>query len=283
MNKFAHSRNIDSMDKKELIWFVLNDIKELGLIVEGLHEMDKIPKAMQELAISKTQNILDRFHQLGETPQKKEEIIPDMLIVNENLPIFEEKPEEIPEEEILEEEILEEVVQIQEKIIKEEKEKDNVPQKVEFKEEKTVLQSQLLFFEEEKTEEEEVILPVEEPQQPEEIKGTVIADEQTKVQERTTNEKFSSQIPTLNTIIASKRVERRFVQNLRKAINLNDRYRYQKELFGGSVDLMYKVIDKLDTMESLEEATAYLQKEFAWNAESGTVIDFYLLLESRFS
>jgi hypothetical protein len=77
------------MDKKELIGFVLNDIKELGLIVEGMHEMDKIPKIMQELVISKTQNILDKFHQLEEVRQKKEEIISgDILTENKNLLTF---------------------------------------------------------------------------------------------------------------------------------------------------------------------------------------------------
>ena len=272
MNKFAHSRNINSMDKKELIGFVLNDIKELGLIVEGLHEMDKIPKAMQELVISKTQNILDKFYQLEEVPQKNEEIISgDMLTENENILTFDEKPgitaiweEAIQEEEIREEE--EEIVTVSQPV----------------QSEKLAFQSQLLFAEEEQKEEEEEILPVEELQ-PEEEKGTIIADENRKVQERTTNEKFASQIQTINTVIASKRIERRFVQNLRKAINLNDRYRYQKELFGGSVDLMNKAIDNLDAMESLEEAMAYVQKEFAWNPESGTVMDFYLLLECRFS
>ncbi len=39
------------MDKKELISVILNDIKELDLIVKGMYELEKIPGVMQELAI----------------------------------------------------------------------------------------------------------------------------------------------------------------------------------------------------------------------------------------
>jgi len=70
---------------------------------------------------------------------------------------------------------------------------------------------------------------------------------------------------------------------LRKAININDRYRYRKELFDGDTGLMNSVIDKLDAMKSLEEAMAYVRREFVWDEKSITVTDFYLLLENRFS
>ena len=209
------------MEKKELIGFISNDIKELELIVKGMQEM----KVMQELAISKTQNILDRLYRLEESFQKEEMPAEAEECLSE---------EEIPEEFELQEE-------------------DNI---------------ELI--------EEEVL--------PEEKKGTVIANEKIKVQERTTNEKFKSRIPSVNTALpTNKRIESRFIQNLRKAINLNDRYRYQRDLFGGNAELMNSVIERLDAMSSLEEAMVYVRGEFTWNTESETVTDFYLLLESRFS
>ena len=262
----AYLRDINFMDKKELIGFILNDIKELGLIVEGMYEMDKIPKVMRELAISKTRNILDRFCQLEETPQR-EEIFSDILTIKENLFISDEKPEVIQE------------------TIQEEGKNAVIPVQVESIGEKMVLQSQLLFAEEEAEEMAEEKIPEEVDQSPsKEEKGTIIVEEEKKVQERTTNEKFKFRVSSVNPVgTTGKRVESRFVQNLRKAINLNDRYRYQKELFGGSVELMNRTIDKLDAMQSMEEAKAYVQEEFTWDAESGTVADFYLLLESRFS
>jgi hypothetical protein len=276
------------MDKKGLIGFILNDIKELELIVKGMHEMDKIPEVMQELAISKTQNILDKFYQLKENFQK------DVLTTTDNFLIFDEKTETIQQEEIFsgeiekaelekEEKVPEQIEPQEENIVEPVEEETAVSQKIESKEEKVFFQSSLLFVEEEGKPEEE-IQPLAD-QQPEEEKGTIVVDEEKKVQERTTNEKFKFRIPVVNPAVATggRRIESRFVQNLRKAINLNDKFRYQKELFGGNVELMNKVIDQLDAMGSLEEAMTYVQQEFAWDAESGTVADFYLLLESRFS
>ncbi len=265
------------MDKRELIGFILNDIKELELIVKGMYEMEKIPEVMQELAINKTQNIHNRFLRL----RTKDESEPEIRQLTEKVPeeslqetIDEEQAiilhQEIEGEKTVEQDILpiqefpepekEEPVQVKEKAIE-------VEQKTEQKIEPEIV--------------EEIIQP--EEIEPEEEKGTVFANVKAKVQERTTNEKFKSRIPATNVVATGKRVESRFIQNIRKAINLNDRYRYQKELFGGNAGLMNSVIDKLDAMNSLEEATAYIQKEFAWDTESATVTDFYLLLESRFS
>ncbi len=273
------------MDKKELIGFILNDIKELELIVKGMHEIDKIPTVMQELAANKTKSILDRLCRLEENSLKesasnsltvKELFIPAEKPELQTEEIFiEEIKESLPEEKILE------TFETEKEDIKEilEEEKIEIPQEVEPEKEKTVSKPE--DIREEKQEEEEFPTILE---QPEEKKGMVVAQEKSKVQERITNEKFKSQNPSVNSAATTnKRIESRFIQNLRKAINLNDRYRYQRELFGGNVELMNSVIDKLDAMNSLEEAIGYVQKEFVWDKESETVVDFYSLLESRFS
>ena len=234
------------MDKKELIEFILSEIKELELIAKGMREMDKIPEVMQQLAISKTQNVLDRFCRLEESSQK-EEVSPNNLSAVESFTF--EKPDPPQQEKAVVPEVLE-------------PQKDEIIVEL-IKEEQKVTISPTTVSEEKK--------------------GTIVAEEKIKVQERTTNEKFKSRISPVTTVATNKRVESRFIQNLRKAINLNDRYRYQKELFGGNAELMSSVIDKLDAMNSLADAITYVEKEFVWDAESGTVVDFYSLLESRFS
>ena len=270
------------MDKKELIGFILNDIKELELIAKGMHEMDKIPGVMQELAISKTQNILDRFLRLradsfvGE-PEKVEPkpVVHAEEKTEEKIQIEQPPAKKIPEKlEPQQEEMVELIVEEQEVVLFQEIEPE---EKAAEEEESKISESEIL-----KSEISAMIQPVD--QQPEEEKGTVFAGGKVKVQERTTNEKFKSRTLSANTAVTTgKRAESRFIQNLRKAINLNDRYRYQRELFGGNGELMNSVIDKLDTMNSLEEAVTYVRTEFIWDAESETVTDFYLLLESRFS
>ena len=200
------------MDKKVLIGFVLKDIKELELIVKGMYEMDKIPEVVQELVISKTESILEHFHNLkGGT--------------------FETKKETIQEE----------------KIASVEKTEIDLPE-------------------------------VKEP-------GKESGKESGKVERKaTTNEKFKPQTPSPHVAVSTgKRAESRFIHSLRKAINLNDRYRYQRELFRGNIELMNQVVEILDTMKTLSEAKDYVQREFAWDSQSETVADFYSLLENRFS
>jgi len=218
------------MDRKELIGFVLKDIKELELIVKGMHEMEKIPEAVQELVISKTESILEHFRSLkGSTFANK---FPEVKIPEIKIP-EQKEPEVKKSEPVL-------------TVTTNRKEKDIV-----------------------------VNPPKEpDPKEPEKVnKGGV-----------TTNEKFKSQAPPLNTVVATgKKAESRFVHSLRKAINLNDRYRYLRDLFGGDIELMNRVIEKLDTMKTLSEAMDCVQREFSWDSQSETVADFYSLLENRFS
>ena len=234
------------MDKKILIGFILKDIKELELIVKGMHEMDKIPGVVQELIISKTENILGYFHSLKDDAcdgEKKEE---------NSLPIAKapklEAPAPIPP-----------VLTV-------------TPNE---KEETTVTSPQ--------KEETTVISQKKEPEK-EINKGASNEASNGANTGTTTNEKFKPQTPSLHAVVSTgKKAESRFVHSLRKAINVNDRYRYLRELFRGNIELMNQVVEKLDTMETLSEAMDYVQREFSWDPQSETVADFYSLLENRFS
>jgi hypothetical protein len=73
------------------------------------------------------------------------------------------------------------------------------------------------------------------------------------------------------------------VNSLKKAITINDRIRYTRELFGGDMELMNKVIAHLDQLSSLKEATDYIESIFDWDELDEAVIEFYDLLEMRFS
>ena len=205
------------MDRKDLIGFVLKDIKELELIVRGMHEMDTIPGVVQDLVISKTESILAHFHSLkGGSFKKEKEAVQEVKIPEVTPPVV-----KVPE--------------VKTPVIKE-------PE-------------------------------VKTPEVKEPIK-----------REATMNEKFKSQTPSLHAAVATgKRAESRFIHSLRKAINLNDRYRYQRELFRGDIELMNQVIEKLDAMKTFSEAMDYVQREFSWDPQSETVADFYSLLENRFS
>lgn len=72
-------------------------------------------------------------------------------------------------------------------------------------------------------------------------------------------------------------------KDIRKAISLNDRFRFRRDLFGGDDETMNKTIDILNQLHSAEEALNYLEQHFQWDYEKETTNDFITILEKRFS
>lgn len=67
-----------------------------------------------------------------------------------------------------------------------------------------------------------------------------------------------------------------------KSMSLNDRFRYQRELFHGSAVEMNETMAIIDNLSSLEEVQDYLSS-MSWDEESETVQNFYAMLEQHFS
>ena len=86
-----------------------------------------------------------------------------------------------------------------------------------------------------------------------------------------------AQHPSINDAIEKKKLS-----DLRKAFSLNDRFRYRKELFGGSEDAMNKVINILNNRQSFNECVQFLEHKLHWDFNDPTVKDFVKILEIRF-
>ncbi len=77
-------------------------------------------------------------------------------------------------------------------------------------------------------------------------------------------------------------MEKRKLADLRKAFSLNDRFRYRRELFGGSEEVMNKVITALNNKISYKESVLFLEEKLHWDFTNPTVKDFMKVLEIRF-
>lgn len=71
--------------------------------------------------------------------------------------------------------------------------------------------------------------------------------------------------------------------DLQRSMSLNDRFRYQRELFEGDNALMNEVLTALADMPSYEEAVSMLRVDFAWDEELPAVADFYAMLQQYYS
>ena len=71
--------------------------------------------------------------------------------------------------------------------------------------------------------------------------------------------------------------------DLKSSITLGDRFRFQRELFGGNGEKMNKAISDFNSFETMTEAQDYIAKYFVhWALDSDTVSDFIQLLQRRY-
>lgn len=74
----------------------------------------------------------------------------------------------------------------------------------------------------------------------------------------------------------------RQAKELRKAISLNDRFRFRRELFGNNDVVMNDTLNLIDTMNDYQEACDYLLQDLGWSADEIVVQEFFQLLERHF-
>ncbi len=82
---------------------------------------------------------------------------------------------------------------------------------------------------------------------------------------------------TLVSAISNKKIV-----DLKSAITLGDRFRFQRELFGGNGEKMNKAISDFNSFESMVEAQEYITKNFDWQLDNEAVSDFIQLLQRRY-
>ena len=161
-------------------------------------------------------------------------------------------------------------------------------------EQQKVLLDQLL---EEAEQEEEQPEPVAEPEEapqppvvepvvtPKEEAPVVTVEEQPQPVAPTAREVIPTETPSIKPQASSLNdlLERKNLSDFRKAFSLNDRFRFRRELFGGSEELMNQVIADLNEIKSYEASVAYIQQVIPGNGEESAMADFLQLIEKRFA
>lgn len=288
------------MKENKLISFILNDIKELEIITKGMLEMDEIPSVMHLLAVTKTQNLLDQFNLLKELDENSvfAKVVDTECVASK--PVAKEVVVPVADEKSVEDD---------DEFVDDEFEDDD--EFDEFDDDESdylVIGSESDICDASVVEEPKPVEPgkVEEPKPepatdvanepvkatvpetkvvesvPDVNVGTVIAENKLEAQKSVSEVSKVKSKPQVRTT-GSRKAEGRFVNSLKKAITINDRIRYTRELFGGDMELMNKVIAHLDQLSSLKEATDYIESIFDWDELDEAVIEFYDLLEMRFS
>lgn len=286
------------MNKNKLITFILNDISELDMLTKCMESMETIPYAMHDLALQKVRNILSEFEQLSveskEAASGKSEV-----------------------KTVVAEPVKEELSKVEPKGVDAGVNAEQVVGKIDVADKTPVVQYQNVNTEEELVSPKKnttievdvsaidnvkVVVKEPEPKVIEELSSpTPEAEVQKEITKKVETENpapsksvekkvaeqpkaaISNPVITNERFKGGRRLESRFVTDLRKSLNFNDRFRYQRELFGGDMALLNTTIDKLNSMSSLQEAEAYVAENFNWDTTEGAAFDFMELLEARFT
>ncbi|MBO7315707.1 MAG: hypothetical protein J6U44_00885 [Paludibacteraceae bacterium] len=245
------------MNKELLITLIKKDVNELGIVLEGLLENNNLPKSIINLSIDKAENIAFCLKQLLEENNETTQENPQPINEDIAQPIESSFVQEIE----VEKDVKIEIEAKHEEIIVEEN-IEETPIVLEDKEEVIEVEEELsINITEEKNTEETKVLTVAE---------SVQAD-------ISLNEKLQKEDTTLGNIISSQKIE-----DLKQAISIGDRFRFQRELFNGNGELMNKTIADLNNASSLESALSYVAENFSWDKEDENAKDFLNLLERKF-
>ncbi len=85
-----------------------------------------------------------------------------------------------------------------------------------------------------------------------------------------------------NPVRVDEQLQRNLSKNMRKALSLNDRYRFKRELFGNSELDLNDALDMVQSMKSYDEATDYFYGDLGWDKDNDEVQDFMSIVKKHF-
>lgn len=249
------------MNRELLVTLLRKDIQELDMITQGFMEMSLYPKAILLLAQRKTEDIQRYIVQLSELgsdanvenlkQDESETQQPSVVVSNVDKSV------------VQEEQVDELIIDIDEN--NEESTNEELPIEIIEFENNTMVSSvtQLLEIEE--------------------IKLAPPVVEHTEKEEKpihfstTRNELLSKTDNTLSATLANKKID-----DLKQAISIGDRFRFQRELFRGNGEEMNKSLNYINQLATLDEALSFLTSKYGWSDDNEAVEDFLQIVRRRF-
>lgn len=102
-------------------------------------------------------------------------------------------------------------------------------------------------------------------------------NENTENEEDTVNNKVPQEKISLGDTLSTQRVK-----DIRLALSIGERFRFQRMLFGNNSETMNDTINELNTLQSYQDAEHLLRSKFNWDAENNDANDFLKMVERRY-
>jgi hypothetical protein len=230
------------------------NIKEVGTleIVEEEHqEGEEEVKEVREVSVD--ENIVDN-EETTVLPQEKSN------------PGIEEVSEVLTEEEEEEEDIVEDESEEEEHQVEDEDDIEDEEYQVEDEEP----ESEII------TSDEKITAQKEEPNTSQAPKITTLGEKMA-TGGLSRNDSMARENNGIHASIANKKVD-----DIRQAISLGDRFRFQRELFRNNGEDMNKTLSYINLLATYDEVVSFLQSKYAWPDDNATAKDFYQIIRRKF-
>lgn len=281
------------MNRKLIVTLLRKDIQELEMITEGFMEMNIYPKAIILLAQRKTDDIQSYIKQLSEleleesaagiNDLKQSITVPTAtqatIILAE--PIIETSIDTDTTDEIHEEidasmESTSELIENDDIVdVKEAIEDIVVNEDTEITE---IKNTDLVTEEIKENEINKVEIVPETNIKPlvDETRKTILGEKNI-LTTPSRNEQLLKADNSISSSLANKKIH-----DIKQAISIGDRFRFQRELFRGNGEDMNKTLTYINLLATLEEALSFLQSKYGWTPDNETAEDFYQIVRRRF-
>ena len=230
-------------------------------------------------------NIDDHFLEMEEELYLNEDEAAETVESVELEVVEEELHEEIVEEEEEEETVLDEVEEEEEEIEEEEEEVEEEEETEVEEEEEEETEVEKDEFETEKAQQKDLFDSIEIPTTEEEV----VEEEEIVPETRTEETPSLEQESLVETVVSERITERKEEQkedpritDIKQAMTLGDRFRFQRDLFKGNGEDLNKTIKYLNQLRTFSEAISFLEKKYKWDDDDETTVDFYQLVKKRF-
>ncbi len=292
------------MNKDVLVALIAKDVNELQVLTEGLDQMESIPAPYLRLALDKSKALTVNLENLINYLNNRE--VEDKLEAQRQAELEVKQAEEAARQaelaRIAEEQ---EALFRAEELERQRREEERLKAEAEMARQVAAIEAarQAELAEKRRREEEEARrqeeearrqaqLSIESIESIESIKNDSI--------ESIKNDSIESPVTTLAESIEptesladklaknaddtlASTINNKKIIDLKSAITLGDRFRFQRELFGGNGEKMNKAISDFNSFETMTEAQDYIAKNFVhWALDNETVSDFIQLLQRRY-
>jgi len=293
------------MNRKNIIKIINKELTILKDVAEGFADDTEIHPIEIDLALSKTTDIYNMFSLLKDKNSLSElQTIPQepkntTQTIETKKEVIEKKPIEIIEDKIEKEieepiEIEKEETPTQEIIEAEESANDSEPQ-IEAPEQintpDTLPEEKEEEFIDELYEDEIIEKTEKHITAPKPKTKKKVAEHKDEQMNNILADQFQEHTISINDMLSSFKKDKnlaallkdRPVTNLKKAVKINDRIWYIKELFENNADNYSATIEKLNQLKDLDEALSYVFSEFTWDQNKKSTISFLELIYRRFA